>query len=75
MYAMTAAHRTMPLGTVLEVRNLENGKKVVVRINDRGPYVEGRILDLSYGAAKKLDMIGPGTVKVRIKLLKKAEKK
>ncbi|MEA1947963.1 MAG: septal ring lytic transglycosylase RlpA family protein [Thermodesulfobacteriota bacterium] len=66
MYAMTAAHKTLPLGTYLTVRNLQNNRKIDVRINDRGPFVRGRILDLSYTAAKKLGIVGPGTAKVEI---------
>ena len=57
MYELTAAHRTLPFGTKVKVTNLENNKSVVVRINDRGPHVKGRIIDLSYAAAKKIDMI------------------
>lgn len=66
MYGMTAAHKTLPLGTLVEVTNKENRKSVVVRINDRGPFVSGRIIDLSYTAAKKLDIVGDGTGEVRI---------
>ncbi len=66
MHALTAAHRTLPMNTYVLVKNLENGKKVVVRINDRGPFVKNRIIDLSYKAAKTIGMIGPGTAKVRI---------
>ncbi len=61
MYALTAAHKTLPFGTLLRVTNPSNGKSVVVKINDRGPFVEGRDLDLSYGAAKRLGMIQKGT--------------
>lgn len=71
MYAMTAAHRTLPLGTVVEVENLENGKKVRVRINDRGPFVAGRVIDLSRGAARKLEMRAQGVVRVRLKIIRK----
>ncbi len=70
MYQMTAAHKTLPFGTVVRVINLENGKKVEVRINDRGPFKKGRIIDLSYASAKKLDMIGPGVVKVKVVVVK-----
>src|SRR5206468_3480537 len=63
-YGMTAAHRTLPFDTVVKVNNLENGKIVKVRINDRGPFIENRIIDLSYTAAKQIDMLGPGTAKV-----------
>ena len=63
---MTAAHPSLPMGTKAEVTNLENGKKVDVKINDRGPYVGGRAIDLSRAAAKKLDMEEDGTTKVKI---------
>ena len=66
MYAYTAAHKILPLGTYVLVENLENGRKVVVRINDRGPFVKGRCIDLSYAAARALGMINKGVVKVRI---------
>jgi rare lipoprotein A len=66
MYAMTAAHKTLPLGTHVRVHNLENGRKVDVRVNDRGPFVRGRIIDLSYTAANKIGIVGPGTAKVEI---------
>jgi rare lipoprotein A len=66
MYAETAAHKTLPMNTMLLVKNLENGREMVVRINDRGPFVRGRILDLSYGSARKLGIIQKGTAKVRI---------
>ncbi len=67
MHAMTAAHRTLPFGTLVRVHDLENGKSVVVRINDRGPFVEGRIIDLSYAAATAMGM--PGTALVRLHIL------
>ena len=66
MYAMTAAHKTLPLGTWVRVRRLDSGKQIVVRVNDRGPFVHGRIIDLSYTAAKEMDMVGPGTARVEI---------
>lgn len=66
MYAMTAAHKTLPLGTFVRVFNLSNHRRVDVRINDRGPFVRGRIIDLSYTAAKKLGVVGPGTAPVKI---------
>lgn len=66
MYAMTAAHRTLPLGTYVRTHNLSNGKMVDVRVNDRGPFVRGRIIDLSYEAAKRIGLIGPGTAPVEI---------
>jgi rare lipoprotein A len=71
MYKKTAAHRTLPFGTKVKVTNLGNKKSVVVRINDRGPFVKGRIIDLSYAAAKDIGMIKKGVVKVRIKVVKK----
>lgn len=69
MYKMTAAHKKLPFGTILEIENTSNGKKVRVRINDRGPFKPGRILDLSYAAARKLDMIKEGTAKIRAVIL------
>ena len=68
--AMTAAHKTYPFGTVVRVTNLRNGRSVEVRINDRWPFVTGRIIDLSRGAAKKIDMIQAGTVPVRLDVLR-----
>ncbi len=70
MYDMTAAHKTLPLGTQVMVTNLENGRSVKVTINDRGPFVKNRIIDLSYAAAKAIGMVGPGTAKVMIEVLK-----
>ncbi len=67
MQAMTAAHKTLPLGTKVRVTNLANGKKVIVRINDRGPFHKGRIIDLSKKAAKRLGIISSGYGKVHIK--------
>ena len=69
MYGVTAAHRTLPLGTVARITNLENDKSIILRINDRGPYVDGRILDCSYGAALKLDFVTNGTAKVKIQVI------
>jgi len=66
MYAMTAAHKTLPLGTYVLVRNLENNRKVEVRINDRGPFVRGRIIDLSYSAAREIGIVGPGTAEAEV---------
>jgi rare lipoprotein A len=63
---LTAAHKTLPFGTIVRVKNLENDKEVTVRVNDRGPFVEGRIIDLSKSAAEKLDFINKGIVKVEI---------
>lgn len=68
-YGLTAAHRTLPFDTVVKVNNLENGKIVKVRVNDRGPFKENRIIDLSYAAAKEIDMLGPGTAKVSLQIL------
>jgi rare lipoprotein A len=69
MNNLTAAHRTLPFGTHLRVTNLSNGKSVEVRVNDRGPFKEGRIIDLSLEAARRLDMIGPGTARVKLTIL------
>ncbi len=69
MYAMTAAHKTLPLGVFVEVFNVANGKNCIVRVNDRGPFVKNRIIDLSYKAAKILGVDGPGTAKVMIKVV------
>ena len=70
MNGLSAAHRELPLGTVIRVTHLGNGKSVVVKVNDRGPFVEGRILDLSLGAAKKLDMVAEGVARVKIEIVK-----
>lgn len=75
MHKLTAAHRTLPFGTRVKVTRIDNGKNVVVKINDRGPFVEGRIIDLSKAAAKKLDMINTGVARVRIKVVKSAQNK
>jgi len=69
MYAMTAAHKSLPLPTYVKVRNLRNNREVVVRVNDRGPFVDNRIIDLSYSAAAKLDMIRDGTSLVEVTAL------
>ncbi len=69
MHAMTAAHKTLPIPVMVRVKNLDNGKSVVVKVNDRGPFVDDRIIDLSYAAAQKLDMVGPGTARVEITAL------
>ncbi|MBQ4246129.1 MAG: septal ring lytic transglycosylase RlpA family protein, partial [Succinivibrio sp.] len=66
----TAAHKNLPLPSYLKVTNLRNGKKVIVRVNDRGPFVDNRIIDLSEGSARALGMIGTGTSKVRIEYIK-----
>jgi rare lipoprotein A len=69
MERLTAAHRTLPFNTWLEVTNLSNRKRVDVRVTDRGPFVKGRIIDLSLGAAREIDMIREGVVRVRIKVI------
>lgn len=73
MYAMTAAHKTLPLPAYVQVTNLANGKQVVLRVNDRGPFKEGRIIDLSYTAAAKLDMLRAGTALVEVRALTPGE--
>ena len=75
MYGLTAAHKTLPLNTIVRVTNLSNNKSLILRINDRGPYVKGRILDCSYGAAKKLDFLVQGTTKVKIELIEVGDNK
>ncbi|THB79022.1 MAG: septal ring lytic transglycosylase RlpA family protein [Desulfobacteraceae bacterium] len=72
MYAMTAAHKTLPMGTWVRVFNLENNRRIDIRINDRGPFVSGRIIDLSYTGAKKLGMANQGTAKVKLVALGRA---
>jgi rare lipoprotein A len=69
MYQLTAAHKTLPFGTVLRVTNLDNQKTVTVRINDRGPFVKNRVLDLSYAAAKEIDLIKNGTAKIEAEIV------
>lgn len=69
MLGMTAAHKTLPLPTYVEVTNLKNHRKVIVKVNDRGPFSSNRIIDLSYVAAKKLGMLGHGTAKVEVKAI------
>jgi len=75
MHSLTAAHKTLPMGTVLLVKNLENGKSTLVRVNDRGPFVGGRIIDLSYKAARSLGLINNGGAKVQIVALAEGEVK
>ncbi len=70
MHALTAAHKTLPFDTFVRVRNRDNGRRVVVRINDRGPFVRGRIIDLSRAAAERIDMIGSGTARVEITVVR-----
>ena len=69
MLGMTAAHKTLPLPTYVEVTNLKNNRKIIVKVNDRGPFASNRIIDLSYVAAKKLGMLGHGTAEVRVKAI------
>jgi rare lipoprotein A len=69
MYKFTAAHRTLPFETMVRVTNLSNGKSTVVRITDRGPFVENRIIDLSLAAAREIESVGPGIVPVRVEVL------
>ena len=64
--SLTCAHRTYPFGTLLKVRNLRNNKEVIVKVTDRGPFIRGRIIDLSYAAAKQIDFIGHGTARVEV---------
>ncbi len=73
MYAMTAAHKTLPIPSYLQVTNLKNGKQVIVRVNDRGPFHEGRIIDLSYAAASKLGIASTGTGTVEIRAIEPGE--
>lgn len=69
MYGMTAAHKTLPLPTYVEVRNVRNGRKIIVRVNDRGPFHDNRIVDLTYTAAAKLDILGAGTGLVEVRAI------
>lgn len=73
MEKLTAAHRTLPFNTMVRVTSLTNGKSVTVRITDRGPFIDGRIIDLSKAAAREIDMIGPGLMKVRVETIGWAE--
>nr|WP_204104085.1 septal ring lytic transglycosylase RlpA family protein [Spirulina major] len=68
-YGLSAAHRTLPFGTQVRVTNLNNNRAVVVRINDRGPFIRGRIIDLSQGAAQAIDMVGSGVAPVKVEVL------
>ncbi len=72
MFTLTAAHKTLPMNTQLLVHNLENGRELVVRVNDRGPFVQGRVIDLSVACAKQLGLYGKGTAKVRLTALGEA---
>ena len=69
MYGITAAHKSLPLNTIVRVTNLDNGKSIILRINDRGPYVKDRVLDCSFGAAKKLGFYKKGTAFVKIEII------
>ena len=69
MHQFTAAHRTLPFGAIVRVTNLRNGKQTEVRINDRGPFVADRVIDLSLSAAQAIDMVGPGTAPVRLEMI------
>jgi len=70
MEKLTAAHRTLPFNTWVRVYDLDNNRTVEVRINDRGPFIDGRIIDLSHAAAREVDMIGPGTARVRVEIIR-----
>jgi rare lipoprotein A len=72
MHAMTAAHRTYPLGSIVRVTNLKTGANALVRITDRGPFIPGRIVDLSLAAAQKLDIYKPGIARVKVELMRSA---
>ena len=72
MYGMPAAHKQLPFDTLVEVSTLDNGRKIQVRINDRGPFIRGRIIDLSFTAAERIGMVGPGTARVKIRVLGEA---
>lgn len=69
MYAMTAAHKILPLQTTVRVTSVRTGRSIVVRVNDRGPFVSGRVIDLSYKAAQQLGIIGPGVSRVRVEAI------
>ena len=71
MYGISAAHKTLPFGTIVKVVEIETGRSVVVRINDRGPFIEGRIIDLSKGAAERLGIIQKGITKVGLRILRR----
>lgn len=74
MYGLTAAHKTLPLGTIVKVTNTENEKSVIVRINDRGPYIDGRDIDLSQGAFDKIGNLKQGLLSVKVEILEKVKK-
>ncbi len=74
MFDYTAAHKTLPFGTIVKVYNLKNKKAIVIRINDRGPFIKGRELDLSFAAAQALDFVRDGTAKVRVQIVRLGKK-
>jgi rare lipoprotein A len=73
MHDMTAAHKTLPIPVYVHVRNLDNGRTAIVKVNDRGPFIDGRIIDLSYAAARKLGVDGPGTANVEISVIEQGQ--
>jgi len=73
MYAVSAAHKELPFNTIIKFVNISNGRKLKVRINDRGPFIAGREFDLSYGAAKKLDMLRDGVIRAKVSIIKMGE--
>ena len=75
MYGESAAHKELPLGTIINVTYLKTGKSVVVKVNDRGPFIPGRDLDLSYGAAKKIGLVNDGVGEVKISVIQWGEEK
>jgi len=74
MHVLTAAHKSLPFDTMVKVTNLINGESVVVRINDRGPYIRGRHIDMSYSAAKHLNMVGNGVIPVKLEIMRDKSK-
>ena len=75
MYGLTAAHKTLPLNTIIRVTNKANDNSLIIRVNDRGPYVGNRILDCSYGAALKLDFLNQGTAEIKIEVIEWGDNK
>ncbi len=75
MYGLTAAHKTLPLNTIIRVTNKANDNSLILRVNDRGPYVGNRILDCSYGAALKLDFLNQGTAEIKIEVIEWGDNK
>jgi len=74
MYGISVAHKSLPFGTIIKFVNLSNGRKLKVRVNDRGPYIEGREFDISYGAAKKLGMVAEGVGRMKVTILEMGNK-